>query len=162
MRALLCDAVVTAALASASSTALGMFLTRRHGHPAPAVPNSVAHMGAGARAAKRGDWSRYSVAGLALNYLGCLFWASVGEAWARMRPHRHCVDALRRGALMAGLAYAVDQHILPARLRPAYDAVLPLPAQLTVYASLALTLPLRSALAAGLARGALGSAHRLG
>jgi len=163
MRALLRDAVLSAALASASSTALGMFLTHRHGNPAPAVLNSVAHMGgADGRPAGRRDWSRYSVAGLALNYLGCLFWAGVGEAWARARPDEHCVDALTRGALMSSLAYAVDQHLLPARRRPAYDVVLPLPARLAVYASLALTLPLRSALAAGLARRALGSAHRVG
>jgi hypothetical protein len=162
MHALFRDALLSAALASASSTALGMLLTRRHGHPAPAVPNSVAHMGAGSRAARRRDWSRYSAGGLALNYFGCLFWAGVGELWVRVQPDRHRGHALARGAVMSGLAYAVDQHLLPARLRPAYDAVLPLPARLAVYASLALTLPLRSALAGAGAGRVLGRAHRLG
>ncbi len=63
---------------------------------------------------------------------------------------------------MAGLAYFVDQHVIPAARRPAYDAVLPLPLRIAVYASLAATLTLRSALQRFGTRGRLGRRAGLG
>jgi hypothetical protein len=140
---LLRDALVSAALASLTATGLAVELARRRGHKPPAVPNAVAHMAEGPKAAGRQDWSPHTAEGVMLNFAGCLAWSAVAEAWARLRPCRSPARALGRGAILAAMAYAVDQHVLPGRWRPAYDVVLTLPARLTVYASLAATLPLR-------------------
>jgi len=138
------DTLRSSALASLTATALAVGLARRHGQRAPAVPNAVAHMAEGRRAAGRQDWSRHSAEGIALNFFGCLAWTCVAEGWAALRPYRDTGDALGRGATLAALAYVVDQHVLPRRWQPVYDVVLPLPARLAVYATLALTLPLCS------------------
>lgn len=159
---LLRRALLSAALASASATGVAVALGCRRGHAAPAVPNSVARMAGGPVRSGREDWSRHTAAGVALNFAGCLAWAAVAETWARARPYRSPGTALARGAAVAGLAYVIDQHLLPARRRPAYDAVLPVQARVIVYASLALALPMRSALAQLNRRHELGIRRRLG
>ncbi len=157
---LLRDAALTALIASATCTGIGMRLARRRGKRPAALPNAVAHMTDGMPAARRQDWSGHTLRGLALNFAGCMAWACVAEAWASIRPFRQPADALARGAAMASAAYTMDMHVLPARARPAYDKVLARGERLTVYASLAATLTLRAAIAQ--LAGALGSGPRLG
>ncbi len=160
VRSLLRDAVITATMASATSTGLGMCLARRQGKPAAALPHAVAHMTDGTRAARRMKGSERTLTGLALNFVGCLAWACVAEAWAGVRPYRQPLDVLARGVAMAGAAYAVDMHLLPPHARPAYDQVLKGSARVALYASLAATLTGRAAIAQ--LAGALGSNPRLG
>ena len=159
-RSLLRDAVVTATMASATATGLGMCLARRRGKPAAALPHAIAHMTDGTRAARRQDGAERTLTGLALNFVGCLAWACVAETWARVRPYRQPLDVLARGLAMASTAYAVDMHVLPPHARPAYDEVLTGGARVALYASLAATLTGRAAMTQ--LAGAFGSNPHLG
>jgi hypothetical protein len=69
-------------------------------------------------------------------------WALCYEILGR-RKTRSRVRALRDGALVSAVAYAVDYHVVPRRFTPGFELRLPAKALAAVYASLALGLALR-------------------
>jgi hypothetical protein len=142
---LLPRALVSAALASLTTVSLAAALSRASGRHAAEAINAVGSHLAGAGAAHHGELSvRSTLPGVLINFGGCLFWAAVVETWVQEAPIRSTPDALARGGLAAALAYVVDYHALPRRLRPGYERKLSTPQLLQVYASLAAALPFRA------------------
>lgn len=137
--------LVSAALSSLTTVALASTLGRLSGR-SPAEPmNAVGSHVAGQHASYRTSFSLQStLPGVLINLGGCLFWSNVMEWWVRQQPLAGSRDALRRGAVAAALAYLVDYHGIPRRLRPGYERKLSRAQLLLVYSSLALALPLRA------------------
>lgn len=144
MRVIL-DAVVTAGIASVGATAMAACLGCHDGARVTASVNAVSRIIWGERSVRHQRPSmRYTLAGAALHYAGCLFWAAVAEGWQRSRPLGRPAAALRRGVALAASAYLVDQWLLPDRWRPGYRRILSSPQVVAVYATLAISLPLRA------------------
>src|SRR5512134_1836961 len=134
---LISRALASAVLSSLVSTAVAGALSRGAGRAAAEPLNAVGGHLAGAPAVLSKRMSLQStLPGVAINLGGCLFWAAVVEAWAQARPPARAADALGRGAIAASLAYLVDYHALPPRLRPGYERKLSPPQIMIIYAAL--------------------------
>jgi hypothetical protein len=139
------QALFSAGLASCTTLALAAGFSRLSGRNAAEPLNAVGSHVAGPGAEQRRSFSaEATLPGMLINYGGCLFWANVMERWAHEQPLGDPRDALFRGSIAAALAYLIDYHGLPRGLRPGYERKLSEPALLAVYASLAITLPLRA------------------
>ena len=123
-------------------------LARATGQAGMAPVNAVSHVVWGGRAFMRSRPSvKYTLAGISINFAGCLFWAGVVEQLILRRPLRRATEALALGSGAAAAAYFVDYHCLPRRYRPGYERRLSDPGLVLVYAALALAFPLRGWLA---------------
>jgi hypothetical protein len=142
---LLQRALISGTVSSLATSLVASLVARRSGRSAAEPVNAVGSHLAGAHAMWRKDFSlKSTLPGMAINLGGCLFWAGVMERWVQQRPLGGTADALRRGGIAAALAYTVDYHVLPRRLRPGYERKLS-PAQLlAVYSVLSITFPLRA------------------
>ena len=111
-------ASVTSALAALACSRL----ENRHG----ARPmNAVAHIyDGGAPPARDGSGGRNAWLGFGIHTVASLWWAMVHEK-------------VQRPATVAALAYLVDYHVVPERLRPGFEAHLSAKSMLAVYAALA-------------------------
>jgi hypothetical protein len=144
MNTYLRDSLVSGTLASAASMLIAASLGRAAGETAAAPLNAVSHIAFGRRAFLRSRPSvKYTLAGLAINFAGCLFWASAVEQWNVRRPPARAADAVCRGCATAVAAYFVDYHCLPRRYSPGYEKRLSGPGLALVYAVLAFAFPLR-------------------
>jgi hypothetical protein len=149
------SALLSAALSSCTTLALAAGFSRLSGGSAAEPVNAVGSQFSGRNGRPPHDFSLTStLPGVLVNFAGCLFWSNVSTRWAAGAPVRNGTDAARRGAVLAALAYLVDYHVLPRRLRPGYERRLGTPQLLTVYASLAftLTLPVRMRKTKGMPR----------
>ena len=129
--------IATAATTAATATCGAV----ENGNPAAPL-NAVSHMLWGEEAAHRNGVSlRYTLAGAALNAGAMVAWATFHElAW---RPNRHqanATGALVRGAATAGIAYAVDYAVVPARLTPGFEKRLSNRSLFAIYVALAVSL----------------------
>ena len=134
-------------LAAAAVTLVASLASRRATGSYASALNAASHFLWGDRAARRHSYSmKYTGIGFAANYGASVFWALFYEALGlgrRRRPAR----ALRDGALVSGLAYVVDYHLVPRRLTPGFELRLSNRALAGVYAALAVGLALRDVIA---------------
>jgi hypothetical protein len=141
--------VLTAGLACLASNAAAATAARSNGLPESAPINAVSRIIWPARSVHRRRASaRYTLSGIAINYGGCLFWACLAEHRHDAQPAWTAGRALARGMLLAASSYAIDQLLLPPPWRPGYRRLLSTPQVVAIYATLAVTLPLRGYLAA--------------
>ena len=133
------DGLRTGALASAATTATLAWLGQRSDR-APAGPlNAVSHILWGERAAEQDGLSaKYTAAGVGLNALAVSGWSLVHALLFRRRAPKSIARALAGGALVSGLAYWVDYHVVPDRLAPGFEKRLEGRELLAVYSVLAL------------------------
>jgi hypothetical protein len=127
------------AATAATTAALAALGGVREGHPAAAL-NAVSHIVFGPRAARRDDVSaKYTGTGLALNGAAVTGWALLHAALFRRGDRRPGIArAVVEGALVSGLAYLVDYHVVPKRLTPGFEERLPGRDVFALYAVLAL------------------------
>ncbi len=132
----LASGAVATTATTAALTALGEV---REGNPAAPL-NAVSHIVFGPRATRRDDVSaKYTGTGLALNGAAVTGWALLHAALFRRNEEKPGLTrALFGGALVSGLAYLVDYHVVPKRLTPGFEERLPGRDLFALYAVLAL------------------------
>jgi hypothetical protein len=136
-------ALVSGTLAAAAVTVVASIASRRATGSYAAALNATSHFLWGDRAARKHAYSmKYTGVGLLANYGASVLWALCYEMMS-LRKRRSRVRALRDGALVSAVAYAVDYHVVPRRLTPGFELRLPARALAAVYASLAVGLALR-------------------
>jgi len=131
-RTLLSGTIASLAMAAA----LGA-MARREGKSAIRSINATSHWYHGAKAgrARRADLPHTAV-GFATHYGASLFWAALFEALRRRIPGR----APFRAAAVSALAAVVDYGLVPKRLTPGWERVLPPEAIALAYFAMALAL----------------------
>jgi hypothetical protein len=135
--------LVSGTLAAAAVTLAVSLASRRVARSAPAALNATSHFLWGDAAARRDDYSlKYTATGFATNYAASVLWAFLYELLAARRP-RTPGRALADGALVSGVAYVTDYHVVPKRLTPGFELRLPAKALACAYVALALGLSLR-------------------
>ena len=136
-------ALVSGTLAAAAVTFVASLASRRATGSYASALNATSHFLWGDRAARKHEYSmKYTGVGFLANYGASVLWALVYEVLGRRR-RRGRVRALRDGALVSAIAYAVDYHVVPRRFTPGFELRLPTKALAAVYASLAVGLALR-------------------
>lgn len=93
----------------------------------------------------RGVDAAHTVVGAVTHHGSSVFWAFFFEMWLASRPPRRPAEILRDATVMSGIAALVDYALVPRRVTPGWEEVLP-------PRSIAVTY---GALAVGLAAGAL-------
>lgn len=112
----------------------------RTGRTAPGL-NAISHMLWGEKAGRQRNWSfRYTVSGLLLNQLACLFWSGCFEALFRERPSRVPGHGVPHVILVSFVAYLVDYHVVPKRCTPGFELLFPRAWYPALYAGLAASL----------------------
>ncbi len=131
-----------------SGTASGLLMSvvialasrARTGRTAPGL-NAISHMLWGKEAGRQRNWSfRYTVSGLFLNQLACLFWSGCFEALFRDRPNRLPGQGVPHVILVSFVAYLVDYHVVPKRCTPGFELQFPPAWYPSLYAGLAASL----------------------
>lgn len=129
-------------LATTSTTmALGALGTAQSKDPAGPI-NAVSHILYGDEEAMSTSEidARHTLAGAGLNSASVTLWAALFELlfgrWARKGARQ----AFTAGAMVSGLAYAVDYHVVPKRLTPGFEQKLSQKRLLAVYGVLAASL----------------------
>jgi len=144
---LLLDALISGTVSGIATAAVASAAARSEGEPAAAPLNAVSHVLWGDEAGRQDDVSlRYTATGFATNHAACVFWAGVYEA-LRRRVGAGTLGALASAPAVAVLAYVVDYHLVPRRLTPGYELRLSGRSLTSIYAALALSLPVRALLA---------------
>lgn len=141
------DVLQTGAVATATTTMAVSALGALEDGNAIAPLNSVSHIAWGEKAGRRADASwKYTGTGLGLNAAAVTSWAAIYEYFFGERGRQRDISgALLGGAVVSGLAYVVDYHVVPKRLTPGFEKRLSGASLVGVY----------GALAAGLAIGSL-------
>ena len=130
-------------LAAAAVTLVASIASRRATGSYASALNATSHFLWGDRAARRHAYSwKYTGIGFAANYGASVFWALFYELLGRGK-RRSAKRALRDGALVSGLAYVVDYHVVPKRLTPGFELRLPGRALGGIYTALAVGLALK-------------------
>lgn len=139
-------AAAVTGLIGATTTALAVALRgERESGSAIAPINATSHVAWGDAAAheERADVA-HTVLGAAIHTGAGVFWASVYEKLFGERAERGDVAAaFAGGAVVAGLAYLTDYHIVPKRLTPGWEHRVSGRSLALTYAVLALSFPLR-------------------
>lgn len=130
--------VATSGLAAGTAAALtASIAARREGSSYPSALNATSHIVWGEQAARRSEWSmQYTAVGALLHYGSAVFWAGLHELLPGPAPVRALATA--------ATAYAVDYHVVPARLTPGWEKRMSDRALGAVYAAFALGLLLAS------------------
>ncbi len=84
---------------------------------------------------------RHTVAGYLIHHVTSMFWATAyerifGEPGERKTPLRRCAEA----AVSTTVAYMVDYHLTPSRLRPGFKKHVRSPSMFAIYCAFALGL----------------------
>lgn len=132
------------AIAAATTSACVAWAGARDSGNAIAPINATSHIAWGPSAATVGSVdARHTLVGAALNVGACIFWATFYEKWFGRAAARGAVGtALLGGAVVAAAAYVTDYHVVPRRLTPGWEYRVSRRSLGTVYAVLALSLPL--------------------
>ena len=140
------SALVSGTVAALTSAAALALLAKAQGKSALQPTNSTSHWLHGDRAAnvKRVD-AAYTGIGFATHHASAIFWAFPFEYWLSRRPPRTPAAMLRDASAMATIAAVVDYGLVPRRVTPGWELVLPKRSIAAGYVALAL----------GLAAGAL-------
>ncbi len=115
----LAGSVTSSVLVTAAAAAVGRWETGSAWQPI----NAISHIIWGRGAARRTQFAaRYSLAGLALNYAACAFWAWFQDAATR-RLHLPPTAGAAAGiaAAVSAAAYVTDYHLVPRRLTPGFE-----------------------------------------
>jgi hypothetical protein len=135
------SALVSGTIASIATTAALALLARAQGKRALQPTNATSHWlhGEGAGGYRRADIA-HTLLGYATHHASAIFWALPFQRWlARPGPHPpHII--LRDAAAMAAIAAFVDYALVPKRLTPGWEEVLPKRSIVAVYGVLALAL----------------------
>ena len=141
---LLKDTVYVGAVSSAASALVASACGKAENNNAVAPINAISHIAWGDDAYAHSKPSlKYTLTGLVLNDSAHFGWALLfekffGEAAEQGKvPH-----ALLGGALVSGIAYLTDYHLVPPRLTPGFEKHLSSRSLLLIYIVLALTLAL--------------------
>lgn len=136
------NVLVTATLATVSTTLATMFLGRREASSASAPLNATSHILWGDEAAEVDEFDfTHTVAGAIVNSGAMVAWAALQEMvlgrWVRKGPP---VRAIAAGTATAATAYVTDYYVVPERLTPGFEKRLS-PASLgAIYGVLAVAL----------------------
>ncbi|HEX4415938.1 MAG TPA: hypothetical protein VH107_20065 [Lacipirellulaceae bacterium] len=136
------DGLWNGAVATAATTAVASLCGEIESQSVAAPLNAVSHIVWGDDAARHSEPSaRYTVPGLLLNGAAVTSWAILQEV---LFDHRQVKKSLSRsiaeGAMISGLAYVTDYHVVPPRLTPGFEKRLSNKSLATIYAALALSL----------------------
>lgn len=137
---LLRNAAVGGTLATVSTTAALLLAGDEDGNRAAPI-NAVSHIAWGDDAFDHdGPSLKHTPAGFTLNALANGMWAFVHEAIFGRKGRSSVPAALATGAAVSALAYAVDYHAVPERLKPGFEKKLNRRSLAGVYVVLALSL----------------------
>lgn len=127
-----------ASLASAASLMIASHLEGR----SPWQPlNATSHWLWGDQAARIEDADlKHTGAGVVTHHASAMFWGSLFGVWLARQPRRGAAAMLRDASAAAALAAAVDYTLVPKRLRPGWELVLPPRSMTVAFAALALGL----------------------
>lgn len=135
------NALVTAGIATAVTSAAALLLSKLQTGRAAAGLNATSHIiwGDSAGRVDAPDF-KHTAVGAVLNAGAMASWAAVHELLPRARWP---VAAIAKGALVSALAYVTDYYVVPKRLTPGFEKRFTAGAMLVMYSALA------AALAAG-------------
>jgi hypothetical protein len=135
------SALVTGTIASIATTAALALLARAEGKRALQPTNATSHWlhGEGAGRVRRADLA-HTLVGYLTHHASAIFWALPFQRWLAGRPPRPPEIILRDAAAMAAIAAFVDYALVPKRLTPGWEEVLPKRSIVAVYGVLALAL----------------------
>ena len=140
------NALISGTIAGIATAVTAALCARRY-DMAPAAPiNAVSHVVWGDEAGAQDEASvKYTATGFVTNHAACIFWAAIYEAVFGAGAQRgEAGKALLGAALVTGVAYVTDYHLVPRRLTPGYELRLPGRALAAIYGALAAALPLRA------------------
>ena len=137
----LARALVSGTFASLATTVALTVLSRGAGRPAVAPINATSHWIHGDEAARAPtlDVSR-TLVGYATHHASSMFWAYLFERMAGLRGRPGAPVLFRNAAAIAAVAAVVDYGVVPRRLTPGWELVLPKRSIATTYAVLAIGL----------------------
>lgn len=138
------NAVVSGAIASASTLASAAARGRRDSGSAIAAVNAISHIvwGRGASSVRVAD-VKHTLPALLLNTGATVFWAGIYErVFGRAAREGHLAKAVAGGGAVAALAYVTDYHLVPKRLTPGWEERVSRSSLGIIYGVLALSLPL--------------------
>jgi hypothetical protein len=139
-------AMLTGTVASVLTTVTLVLLARASNRGAVQPTNSTSHWLHGETAGLVRDVDvRHTALGYATHHASAAFWALPFQAWLSSRPPRQPLEMLRDASVMSAVAAVVDYGLVPKRLTPGWETVLPKRAIAATYVAMAL----------GLAAGAL-------
>lgn len=133
-----------ATLATLGTTAVAALAGELENH-APLGPiNAVSHILFGDEAAKHDELSaKHTLTGALLNTAAIGSWAVVGELiFGGARRPQTIPAALAAGAVVSGIAYVTDYHVVPKRLTPGFEKRVSNKSLLAIYGALAIGLGL--------------------
>jgi hypothetical protein len=138
----LARALVSGTVASVVTSAALMLLSRGSGRPAAAPINATSHWAHGDRTATATGHvdARRTLLGYATHHAASVFWAYLFERVAGMRRGSGSPVLLRDAAAITAVAAVVDYGLVPKRLSPGWELVLPKPLVASTYAVMALGL----------------------
>lgn len=137
----LARALVSGTVASLATSAALMMLARASGRPAPAPINATSHWAHGDAEARSGTVdARRTLVGYATHHAASVFWAYLFERIAGLRRGNGAPVLLRDAAAITAVAAVVDYGLVPKRLTPGWEIVLPKPLIASTYAVMALGL----------------------
>jgi len=136
------DSLWNGAVATAATTAVASLCGEIETRSVAAPLNAVSHIVWGDDAARHSELSaRYTVPGLLLNGAAVTSWAILQELlFDRQQVKKSLTQSIAEGAVISGLAYVTDYHIVPPRLTPGFEKRLSNRSLTAVYATLAASL----------------------
>ena len=139
------NAFITGTIAALATAVTAALYARRYNMASAAPINAVSHVVWGDEAGAHDELSvKYTGTGFATNHAACIFWAAIYEAAFGADAQRgEAAKALAGAALISGIAFVTDYHLVPRRLTPGYELRLPGRALAAIYGALAAALPLR-------------------
>ncbi len=120
------SAGTTGSIASAVTTAALAAMAKAEGKGALQPTNSTSHWLHGDHSGQvRSLDLKYTGVGYATHHASAIFWALPFEAWLAARPPRSAGGIFARAAAVAGIAALVDYALVPKRVTPGWEEVLP-------------------------------------
>ncbi len=134
-------ALVSGAIASATSTAALALLARAEGKGAFQPVNATSHWKNGEQAAafKQADLAHTAV-GYATHHAATVFWAVLFERWVGVRRPAAALPLVLDALAVSAFAAAVDYGATPKRFTPGWEFVLSKRSMAAAYAAMALGL----------------------
>jgi hypothetical protein len=135
------SALVSGTVASIATTAALALLALADGKRALQPTNATSHWlhGEGAGRYRQADLA-HTFVGYVTHHASAIFWALPLQRWLASRPRRSPEIILRDAVAMAAIAAVVDYALVPKRLTPGWEEVLPKRSIVAVYGVMALAL----------------------